>query len=148
LRLRTVGIAVVTSALVLALALYLSFDWLALRVPGWLNRWRHPIGASQTVTWQAGPATAAVPVAQRPPNIVVIVADDLGYNDLTFGGGGVAGGAVPTPNIDSIARDGVEFTHGYSGNATCAPSRAAIMTGRLPTRFGFEFTPAPKPFMR
>ena len=55
---------------------------------------------------------------------------------------------VPTPNIDSIARDGVEFTHGYAGNATCAPSRAAIMTGRYPTRFGFEFTPAPKPFMR
>ena len=63
-------------------------------------------------------------------------------------GGGVAHGAVPTPRIDSIARDGVEFTHGYAGNATCAPSRAAIMTGRYPTRFGFEFTPAPKQFMR
>jgi len=148
LRLRTAAITAVTSMLVTALALYLSFDWLALHVPGWLNRWRHPIGASQTVTWQPGPATAAAPPAQRPPNIVVIVADDLGYNDLTFGGGGVAGGAVPTPNIDSIARDGVEFTHGYAGNATCAPSRAAIMTGRYPTRFGFEFTPAPKAFMR
>ena len=96
--------------------------------------------------WEPGPATPAS--GARPPNIVVIVADDLGYNDLTFAGGGVANGAVPTPNIDSIARDGVEFTHGYAGNATCAPSRAAIMTGRYPTRFGFEFTPAPKPFMR
>jgi arylsulfatase A-like enzyme len=81
-------------------------------------------------------------------NIVVIVADDLGYGDLTFAGGGVANGAVPTPRIDSIAREGVEFTHGYTGNATCAPSRAAIMTERYPTRFGFEFTPAPKQFMR
>jgi arylsulfatase A-like enzyme len=79
---------------------------------------------------------------------VIIVADDLGYNDLTFGGGGVAGGAVPTPNIDSLARQGVEFTRGYAGNATCAPSRAAILTGRYPTRFGFEFTPAPTALMR
>ena len=78
----------------------------------------------------------------------MIVADDLGYNDLTFGGGGVANGAVPTPNIDGIARAGVEYTRGYTGNATCAPSRAAIMTGRYPQRFGFEFTPAPKAFMR
>ena len=89
----------------------------------------------------------AVTAADKP-NIVVILADDLGYNDLTFAGGGVAHGAVPTPRIDSIARDGIEFTHGYAGNATCAPSRAAIMTGRYPTRFGFEFTPAPKQFMR
>jgi arylsulfatase A-like enzyme len=148
LRLRTLGIAMVTSVLAAALALYLSFDWLALHVPGWLNRWRHPIAATQKVDWQPGPAAPVAAGGERPPNVVVIVADDLGYNDLTFGGGGVAGGAVPTPNIDSIAHDGVEFTHGYSGNATCAPSRAAIMTGRYPTRFGFEFTPAPKAFMR
>ena len=74
--------------------------------------------------------------------------DDLGYNDLTFAGGGVAGGAVPTPNIDSIARDGIQFTRGYTGNATCSPSRAAILTGRYPTRYGFEFTPVPKEFSR
>ncbi len=132
----------------LALALYLSFDALALRLPGWLNRWRDPVGPTREVVWQEGPATAATPPAERPPNVVVIVADDLGYNDLTFAGGGVANGAVPTPRIDSLARDGVELRNGYSGNATCAPSRAAILTGRYPTRFGFEFTPAPKPFMR
>ncbi|MBO6636340.1 MAG: sulfatase-like hydrolase/transferase, partial [Parvibaculum sp.] len=66
------------------------------------------------------------------------------FNDLSFGGGGIAG--VPTPNIDSIASNGVTFVNGYSGNATCAPSRAAIMTGRYATRFGFEFTPAPPQF--
>jgi hypothetical protein len=104
-----------------ALALYLSFDWLVLHVPGWLNRWRNPVGASREVAWQDGPEAAAAPPGERPPNVVVIVADDLGYNDLTFAGGGVAGGTVPTPRIDSLARDGVEFTQGYAGNATCAP---------------------------
>jgi arylsulfatase A-like enzyme len=132
--------------LIVALALYLSFDWLVLHVPGWLNRLRNPIAANQPVHWQQGPTTA--PTGTRPPNIVVIVADDLGYDDLTFAGGGVAGGTVPTPNIDSLAHQGVTFRNGYSGNATCAPSRAAMMTGRYPTRFGFEFTPAPKAFMR
>ena len=82
------------------------------------------------------------------PEIIKQVFDDLGFNDLTFSGGGVADGSVPTRAIDSIAEQGVRFTSGYSGNATCAPSRAAILTGRYPTRFGFEFTPAPKVFMR
>ena len=102
------------------------------------------IEPNHAVTWQQGPATA--PAGKRPPNIVFILADDMGYNDITFNGGGVAGGLVPTPNIDSIGHDGVAFVNGYDGNATCAPSRAAIMTGRYATRFGFEFTPAPVAF--
>lgn len=105
---------------------------------------------TQEVTWQAGPATPA-PVAgggRRPPNVVLIVADDLGINDISCYGGGIAGGRVPTPHIDSIARQGVDFRSGYAGNATCAPSRAAMMTGRSSTRFGFEFTPTPKQFMK
>jgi arylsulfatase A-like enzyme len=121
-------------------------DTLLLPLPGMLDRRRDPIGPTIPVTWGEAPPTTSD--GRRPPNVIVIVADDLGYNDLTFGGGGVADGAVPTPRIDSIARDGVEYTRGYAGNATCAPSRAAIMTGRYPTRFGFEFTPAPKQFMR
>jgi len=102
-----------------------------------------PIGPNQAVIWQTGPASPTVPPAERPPNIIVILVDDLGWNDLTWNGGGVANGTVPTPNIDSLAKDGVQFTMGYAGNATCAPSRAAIMTGRYPPRFGFESTPAP-----
>ena len=82
-------------------------------------------------------------LADLPPNIVLILADDLGWNDLTFAGGGVAGGTVPTPNIDSLAVDGVNFVNAYAANATCAPSRAALMSGRYGTRFGFEFTPVP-----
>jgi len=102
------------------------------------------VAPNHPVTWAEGPG--APPAGRRPPNVVFILADDMGYNDITFNGGGVAGGAVPTPNIDSIGRQGVDFVNGYAGNATCAPSRAAIMTGRYPTRFGFEFTPAPVAF--
>jgi arylsulfatase A-like enzyme len=89
------------------------------------------------VNWQQGPD--APPAGQRPPNIVLIVADDLGFNDVTITGKGVAG--TPTPNIDAIGREGVVFANGYAGNATCAPSRAALLTGRYATRFGYEFTP-------
>ncbi len=104
------------------------------------------VDLNRPVTWAQGPA--APPMGIRPPNVIFILADDLGYNDITFNGGGVANGAVPTPNIDSIGRDGVNFSRGYAGNATCAPSRAALMTGRYATRFGFEFTPAPVAFQK
>ncbi len=104
--------------------------------------------ANHPVEWAKGPAQTAATAGVQPPNIVLILADDLGFNDITFNGGGVARGAVPTPNIDAIGHQGVSFANGYAGNATCAPSRAALMTGRYPTRFGFEFTPAPAAFAR
>lgn len=99
---------------------------------------------NHAVAWAQGPTTALG--GTRPPNVIVILADDMGFNDITFNGGGVADGLAPTPNIDSLGHDGVSFTNGYDGNATCAPSRATIMTGRYATRFGFEFTPAPVAF--
>ncbi len=104
---------------------------------------RTAVGPPREITWQGGPDPAGRVPAQRPPNIVLILADDLGWNDLTFAGGGVADGTVPTPHIDALAREGVTFTRGYSAHSTCAPSRAAIMSGRYGTRFGFEFTPTP-----
>ena len=106
-------------------------------------RLTHPVAANRPVHWAEGPATPGR--GERPPNIVLIVADDLGINDLTGEGpgSGVAGGLVPTPNIDAIAREGADFTVAYAGNATCSPSRAALMTGRYPQRFGFEFTAVP-----
>lgn len=106
------------------------------------------VAPNHPVAWAEGPATPAAPPGARPPNVVFILADDLGFNDITLHGGGVADGAVPTPHIDALAREGVEMANGYAGNATCAPSRAAIMTGRYATRFGFEFTPAPVSFAR
>ncbi len=73
------------------------------------------------------------------PNILLIVADDLGYGDV-----GVHGCKdIPTPHIDSIARDGVRFTDGYVSAPVCAPSRAGLMTGRYQDRFGFQGNPAP-----
>jgi arylsulfatase A-like enzyme len=106
-------------------------------------RLAHPIAANRPVLWAQGPVRR--PSGDRPPNIVLIVADDLGINDITAEGPGrgVAGGLVPTPNIDAIARQGADFTVAYAGNATCSPSRAALMTGRYPQRFGFEFTAVP-----
>ena len=102
-----------------------------------------PVGPHRDVEWDSGPDPQGRPLGERPPNIVVILVDDLGWNDLSFGGGGVAGGSVPTPHIDSLAAEGANFTWGYSANGTCAPSRAAILSGRYGTRFGFEFTPPP-----
>lgn len=107
------------------------------------NRFAHPVAGPRPVHWSQGPATPSP--GSRPPNIILIVADDLGINDITAEGPGtgVAGGLVPTPHIDAIAREGADFTTAYSANATCSPSRAALMTGRYPTRFGFEFTAVP-----
>ncbi|MFC6282669.1 MULTISPECIES: sulfatase [Polaromonas] len=110
---------------------------------GWYTDIMHPRDANHPVPWATGPATADKPVAQRPPNIIVILADDMGFNDVTTYGGGYAQQGVPTPNIDSIARDGVRFDQGYAGAAVCTVSRAALMTGRYPWRFGVEFTPTP-----
>lgn len=123
---------------------YFAFEANKYRLPGILQDWRDPVQPNRPVAWQQGPAT---PVAgKRPPNIILIVADDLGYNDISLNGGGVAGGIVKTPNIDALAREGVNFTTAYAANATCSPSRAAMMTGRYPTRFGFEFTAVPVQF--
>jgi len=144
---RRVGVLAVVGG-ALALGYWRGLPLLKLYGPGIVAEWRDPIGPNHPITWEQGPAAPQAPPGQRPPNVVVILADDLGANDLTYAGGGVANGAVPTPNIDSIAREGVTLEAGYAANATCAPSRAAIMTGRTPTRFGFEFTPAPKAFMR
>ena len=143
------GIFPILGAVVLVLAAGIAIAWPhRIAIPGMLNRLRDPIGESRDILWQQGPAEAEAPAGQRPPNIIVILVDDLGINDITTFGGGLADGDLPTPNIDAIAANGVVFANGYAGNATCAPSRAAIMTGRYATRFGFEFTPAPVAFHR
>jgi arylsulfatase A-like enzyme len=71
------------------------------------------------------------------PNIVLLVADDLGYGELGCQGNP----EIPTPNIDSLARHGIRFTQGYVTAAFCSASRAGFMTGRYQTRFGYEFNP-------
>ena len=101
------------------------------------------VAPSRDIAWQQGPQTATLSPVDRPPNIVLIVADDLGYNDISTFGGGVAGGRLQTPHIDALAAQGAVFTQSYSGSSTCAPSRAMLMTGRYSTRTGFAFTPMP-----
>lgn len=100
-----------------------------------------PIGPNVPIEWPQGPQTASTPPAERPPNIILILTDDMGFNDISFYNGGAADGSVMTPHIDALAHQGVVFENGYAANAVCAPSRASIMTGRYSTRFGFEFTP-------
>ena len=75
----------------------------------------------------------------EPPNIIVILADDMGYNDAGYMGCA----ENPTPNIDALAESGVWFTDGYATCPVCAPSRAGLMTGRYQNRFGFEDNPGP-----
>src|SRR5712692_4767045 len=77
--------------------------------------------------------------ADRKPNILIIVADDLGYGELSCQGNP----QIPTPNIDSLAKAGVRFTSGYVSGPYCSPTRAALMTGRYQQRFGHEFNPGP-----
>jgi arylsulfatase A-like enzyme len=77
----------------------------------------------------------------RKPNVVFIVADDLGYADI---GAQAVSKDVKTPNIDSIAANGVRFTSAYVSCPVCSPSRAGFLTGRYQERFGHESNPAPK----
>ena len=67
----------------------------------------------------------------QQPNIIILLADDMGYGDLTCYGGQ----AVYTPHIDALAAQGMRMTHFYAGSAVCTPSRAALLTGRHPLRF-------------
>ncbi len=129
--------------LLLAALLYVNRIYLLQYSLGWYTDIRHPRGPYQPIPWMAGPAQADKPLAQRPPNVIVILADDMGINDVSTHGGGHTAEGVPTPNIDAIARDGVRFDQGYAGSAVCTVSRAALLTGRYPWRFGLEFTPTP-----
>ena len=82
-------------------------------------------------------STSVLFAADHQPNIIVLFADDLGYGELGCQGNP----EIPTPHIDSIANNGVRFTDGYVAGPNCSPSRAGLLTGRIPTRFGYEFNP-------
>jgi uncharacterized sulfatase len=79
-------------------------------------------------------ATAAAPV-RRPPNVVVVLADDLGYGDLGVQGSNL----IATPNLDRLARQGVRMTDFYAAANICTPSRAGLQTGRYPIRTGLAY---------
>ncbi len=87
-------------------------------------------------------SAAAAPLVAQParrPNIVILLADDLGYGETGLNGPT----DIPTPHIDSIAKNGVRFTDGYVSCPVCSPTRAGLMTGRYQQRFGHENNPGP-----
>lgn len=104
---------------------------------------RVPVGVcgvcvvASTVLLALPPRSAAA--AEDRPNIVVIVADDMGFADI-----GVHGCRdIPTPHIDSLAAHGVRCTNGYVSGPYCSPTRAGLLTGRYQQRYGHEFNPGP-----
>jgi arylsulfatase A-like enzyme len=107
-----------------------------------MNQWVIAIGLPVigSSVRAADPAVSSGAEAKRP-NVIVLLADDLGYADL-----GCQGSiAVRSPNIDSIAANGVRFTDGYVTASQCAPSRAGLLTGRYQNRFGYDSNDANKP---
>jgi arylsulfatase A-like enzyme len=91
------------------------------------------VGVGLVTAWIPG-AAAQDRAADAPPNILLIVADDLGYGDLASYGHRV----IKTPSLDRLAADGLRFTDYYAASPLCSPSRAAMMTGRTPFRTGIE----------
>ena len=75
-------------------------------------------------------AAALGAAAERPPNIVVVLCDDLGYGDVSLHGHPV----IRTPNFDRFAAEGIRFTDCYAASPVCSPSRAGLLTGRVPDR--------------
>ena len=106
-------------------------------------QWAQAHARGTPATAAATPAAVAgrapVPGPQRRPNIIVILADDLGYADISAYGID----RIHTPNIDRIGLQGVRFTDGYATAPVCGPSRAGLVTGRDPERFGFEYNNGP-----
>ena len=122
--------------------IWFSQNWY--KMPKYIGIWKNPIGKNVPVNWEKGPEKRT----NSKPNVIVILDDDLGFNQISSYGGGMANGNFKTPNIDKLAKDGVLCTNGYSSSAVCSPSRASLLTGKFPTRFGFEFTPTTSSFMK
>ena len=90
--------------------------------------------------WATAITSTRTSIRTSVPNLIVILVDDLGYNDLgTYGSP-----TIQTPNINQLAREGIQFTQFYSAGSLCSPSRAALLTGRLPIRTGI-YTHLPYP---
>lgn len=82
-------------------------------------------------TWFSDDQNSQTSGDDTPPNIVILLADDLGYRDLN-----IYEGVAKTPNIDALARNGLKFTDFYSPAPNCSPARAGLLTGRNPNRVG------------
>jgi arylsulfatase A-like enzyme len=101
-----------------------------------------PLGARAATLaflWLVAAFPDGAPAAEAPrrPNVVILLADDLGYADVGFHGCK----DIPTPHLDALAKSGVRCSNGYVSGPYCSPTRAGLMTGRYQTRFGHEFNP-------
>ncbi len=103
------------------------------------GRTRFWLAAAGWVLWLAAAPDARAAAEPAKPNVVIILADDLGHADLGFQGNR----DIPTPRIDSLASSGVRCTNGYVSGPYCSPTRAGLLTGRYQQRFGHEFNPGP-----
>ncbi|MCU0292386.1 MAG: sulfatase-like hydrolase/transferase, partial [Thermoanaerobaculaceae bacterium] len=90
---------------------------------GSLSRWLRTMGAVGVAVALVAPAIGSAADAPRPPNIVIILGDDMGFSDM-----GAFGSEIKTPNLDSLAKGGVRFTNFYT-HATCSPTRSVLLSG-------------------
>ncbi len=93
------------------------------------------------ISWLTCFVLAHAVMAADRPNVMIIIADDLGYHDVGFQGSR----EIPTPHLDRLAASGIRCTNGYVSHPFCSPTRAGILTGRYQHRFGHENNPAWKP---
>ncbi len=98
----------------------------------WCNKWF--TNAVFGIALASGLVSTMATAAESRPNIVFLVADDMGYADVGFHGCK----DIPTPNLDSLAAEGVRCTSGYVSGPYCSPTRAGLLTGRYQQRFGHE----------
>ena len=128
--------------IVVAIGIWFSQNWY--KMPKYISNLKNPTIENVAIEWEDGPKSRT----SSKPNIIVVLVDDLGFNQISSYGGGMANGKFKTPNIDKLASDGVLCTNGYSSSPVCSPSRASLLTGRFATRFGFEFTPTTSSMMK
>ena len=121
---------------------WFSQNWY--KMPKYISNFTNPTYENIAIEWENGPESRT----SSKPNIIVVLIDDLGFNQISSYGGGMANGKFKTPNIDKLANDGVLCTNGYSSSPVCSPSRASLLTGRFATRFGYEFTPTTSSMMK
>ena len=128
--------------IVVAIGIWFSQNWY--KMPKYISNFTNSTYENVAIEWENGPISRT----NSKPNIIVVLIDDLGFNQISSYGGGMANGKFKTPNIDKLASDGVLCTNGYSSSPVCSPSRASLLTGRFATRFGYEVTPTTASIMK
>ena len=128
--------------IVATIGIWFSQNWY--KMPKYIGQIKNPTQKNIPIEWENGPKTRT----SSKPNIIVVLVDDLGFNQISSYGRGMSNGNFKTPNIDKLASDGVLCTNGYSSSPVCSPSRASLLTGRFATRFGYEFTPTTSSMMK